>query len=772
MFDLFWTNTALSVIRVSVRTPVNLSTLLMVVISIAAAFVMSFAATPVVKSFARRVGAMDVPKDGRRMHDHPIPRLGGLAMFFGFILSVLLFADITRPVQGILLGSVLIVIIGVIDDIISVKYWIKLIVQIAAAVVAILHGVVIDVLSNPNLFSEHLFLQLGWLSIPITIIWIVAITNSVNLIDGLDGLSVGVSAIASVTMLVIALLVSESNVAVILAALVGACLGFIPYNLNPAKIFAGDTGALLLGYVLATVSIMGMFKVYALISFAVPFIVLALPIFDTVFAFMRRILKGQNPMKPDRGHLHHRLIDMGLNQKQAVAILYCVSIVLGLAAVVLTTSGTIKAILFILAFVVAAVVGVFIMRTTHHARVRKEKERTAAAPAPAEKKTAENKLRVLSVFGTRPEAVKMAPLVLELARRPEIESLCCVTAQHRELLDSMLEVFGVKPDYDLNIMTQDQTLTDVTTRVLESMQAVLDEAKPDVVLVHGDPTTAFAASLAAFYKKIPVGHVEAGLRTWDRYSPYPEEMNRELVGRLASIHFAPTGLNSLNLRREGIISNVFVTGNTVIDAMKYTVGDGGFSDEALASIDFEGRRVIAMTCHRRENYGEPMEAIFTAVRRIAEEFEDVLFVYPVHPAPTVRNTAEMFLGGARRVKLIEPLDAREMHRLMNKCFFVLTDSGGLQEEAPALGKPVIVARRETERPEAVEAGTVELAGVTEQGVYDAMRSLLTDEKKYNRMARAVNPYGDGKACERIADALLYVYGGSGKAPEAFAPQTK
>ena len=743
----------------------------MVFIAIVAAFVMSFAATPVVKSFARRVGAMDVPKDGRRMHDHPIPRLGGLAMFLGFILSVLLFADITTPVRGILLGSVLIVIIGVIDDIVSVKSGVKLIVQIAAAVVAILHGIVIDVLSNPNLFSEHLFLQLGWLAIPITIIWIVGITNSVNLIDGLDGLSVGVSAIASVTMLVIALLVSESNVAVILAALVGACLGFIPYNFNPAKIFAGDTGALLLGYVLATVSIMGMFKVYALISFAVPFIVLALPIFDTAFAFLRRILKGQNPMKPDRGHLHHRLIDMGLTQKQAVAILYCVSIVLGLAAVLLTTSGAVKAVIFVLAFVVAAAVGIFIMRTTRHARQQRLKALEKKEPVP-EPRTAENPLRVLSVFGTRPEAVKMAPLVLELARRPEIESLCCVTAQHRELLDSMLGCFGVEPDYDLNIMTQDQTLTDVTTRVLESMQDVLKEAKPDVVLVHGDTTTAFAASLAAFYAKIPVGHVEAGLRTWDRYSPYPEEMNRELIGRLANCHFAPTANNANNLRREGIVKNVFITGNTVIDAMKYTVGDGEFSDETLKGLDFEGRRVIAMTCHRHENYGEPMEAIFTAVRRIAEEFEDVVIVYPVHPAPTVRHTAELFLGAAERVKLIEPLDAREMHRLMNKSFFVLTDSGGLQEEAPALGKPVIVARRETERPEAVEAGTVEIAGVTEHGVYEAMRSLLTDEKKYNRMARAVNPYGDGKACERIADALLCVYGGSGKAPEAFGTPSK
>lgn len=363
---VFWNMpAAASIINVTVKTPVNMSILVMVLISIVAAFIMSFAATPVVKSFAQKVGAMDVPKDDRRMHDHPIPRLGGLAVFLGFLLSVLLFVDITRQVRGILLGSVIIVIIGVIDDIVSVKYWVKLLFQIAAAVVAILHGVVIDVLSNPNLFSENLFLTLGWISIPITIIWIVGITNSVNLIDGLDGLSVGVSAIASLTMLVISLLVSESNVAVILAALVGACLGFIPYNLNPAKIFVGDTGALLLGYVLATVSIMGMFKVYALISFAVPFIVLALPIFDTVFAFFRRILKGQNPMKPDRGHLHHRLIDMGLSQKQAVAILYCVTAVLGLVAVVLTTSGAVKAIIVILAFAIAATVGVFIMRSTH-----------------------------------------------------------------------------------------------------------------------------------------------------------------------------------------------------------------------------------------------------------------------------------------------------------------------------------------------------------------------------------------------------------------------
>lgn len=345
--------------------PIDMNLLIKVLSSLVAALVMSFAATPVVKSFAQKVGAIDVPRDGRRVHDHPIPRLGGLAMFLGFILSVVIFADITKQIQGVLLGSVVVVIVGVIDDIVPLKAWIKLAAQIFAALIAVFHGVEINFLSNPNFLSGDMYLSLGVLSVPLTVIWIVAITNSVNLIDGLDGLAVGVSGISSATMLVIALLVAEGNVAIILAALAGACIGFMPYNINPAKIFAGDTGALLLGYVLATMSIVGLFKFYAIISFAVPFLVLALPLFDTIFAFFRRILKGRNPMSPDRGHVHHRLIDMGLTQKQAVAILYCISTVLGLSAVVLTTSGEMKAALLVLAFVVAAVIGGFIMKTTH-----------------------------------------------------------------------------------------------------------------------------------------------------------------------------------------------------------------------------------------------------------------------------------------------------------------------------------------------------------------------------------------------------------------------
>ncbi len=347
--------------------PLDTTFLIRIGLALAIAFAISFAFTPVVKSFAQKVGAMDIPKDARRVHDHPIPRMGGLAIFLGFILSVVLFADIGKPMQGVLLGAVIIVATGAVDDIVSLPAWLKFILQIAAASVAVLHGVAIEVVVNPLGFLGSEYLQLGGFSIPITIFWIVAITNAVNLIDGLDGLAVGISTISSITMLVIAMLVSEPNVAIILACLAGACIGFMPYNLNPAKIFMGDTGALLLGYVLATMSVMGLFKFYAVVSFAVPLLAVAVPLFDTTFAFFRRILKGQNPMKPDRGHFHHRLLDMGLNQKQAVAVLYIISAILGLAAVVITTSGELKALILVVAFIIAVVVWAFVVK--HHNEV-------------------------------------------------------------------------------------------------------------------------------------------------------------------------------------------------------------------------------------------------------------------------------------------------------------------------------------------------------------------------------------------------------------------
>ena len=380
------------------------------------------------------------------------------------------------------------------------------------------------------------------------------------------------------------------------------------------------------------------------------------------------------------------------------------------------------------------------------------------------------RLKVMSVFGTRPEAIKMAPLVLELEKRPELESVVCVTAQHREMLDSVLEEFHIKPKHDLNIMQSGQSLSDITSRVLHGMAPVYEEEKPGLVLVHGDTTTTFAASLAAFYAHIPVGHVEAGLRTFDRWSPWPEEMNRRMTGQLASLHFAPTKRNAENLRREGVEGSIWITGNTVIDALRYTASGEGFSRPELGEIDYVNHRVITLTCHRRENYGGPMRNIFEAVRNTALRFPDVIFVYPVHLSPVVRQAAGELLGGVRNIRLIEPLDAVDMHRLMAKSYMVMTDSGGLQEEAPALGKPVLVLRRETERPEAVEAGTVVLAGTERERIELLAAKLLADRAEYDRMAHAVNPYGDGRACERIADAICNAFGLSDRRPEEFMPQ--
>ncbi|MDO4812648.1 MAG: MraY family glycosyltransferase [Eubacteriales bacterium] len=328
--------------------------LLIVGAALLVAMAISFLMCPLVKSFAYKIGAIDVPKDNRRMHKKPVPRLGGLAIFMGFMVSILLFASIDHEMQGILLGAVIIVVLGVVDDMTPLRAYFKFIVQIVAALVAVFHGVVIETLSNPNIFSQSPYWNLGWIAIPVTVLWIVGITNAVNLIDGLDGLACGVSTISALTMLVIALLVSESGVAVIMASLVGACLGFMPYNRNPAKMFMGDTGSTFLGYILATISIQGLFKYYAIVSFAVPFLILGLPMFDTLFAIIRRLVHGQNPMAPDRGHIHHRLIDMGLNQKQAVAALYVVSSILGLSAVVLTASGAVKAMLLMMTLIIVA----------------------------------------------------------------------------------------------------------------------------------------------------------------------------------------------------------------------------------------------------------------------------------------------------------------------------------------------------------------------------------------------------------------------------------
>ncbi len=378
------------------------------------------------------------------------------------------------------------------------------------------------------------------------------------------------------------------------------------------------------------------------------------------------------------------------------------------------------------------------------------------------------KLTVMTVFGTRPEAIKMAPLYLELKKHPEINALCCVTAQHREMLDSVLNIFGIVPDFDLNIMTPNQTLTTITTKALTGLDELFSKEKPDLVLVHGDTSTAFISALAAFYHKIPVGHVEAGLRSFDKYSPYPEEMNRKLIGSIADFNFCPTPNSAENLRRESLNEGIFITGNTVIDALKFTVSDNyTFRNEALRDMDFDSYRTILLTAHRRENYGEPLRNIMYAVRDIAEAHPDVQFIYPVHMSPVVRETVYEILGDVPRVHLLDPIDVDDMHNLMARSYFILTDSGGLQEEAPSLGKPVLVLRRETERPEAVTAGTVKIAGVDREVIRSLSETLLTNEDEYKKMAHATNPYGDGKASSRITEAILWKLCGIGERPADF-----
>ena len=379
------------------------------------------------------------------------------------------------------------------------------------------------------------------------------------------------------------------------------------------------------------------------------------------------------------------------------------------------------------------------------------------------------KLKVMTVFGTRPEAIKMAPLALELLKYPQIEPLVCVTAQHREMLDQVLDIFKIKPDYDLDIMKERQTLIGITTRVLEGLDGVMKEAKPDIVLVHGDTSTTFVGALAAFYNQIKVGHVEAGLRTYDKYSPFPEEMNRCLTGRIADLHFSPTLRNKKNLIREAVPEeNIYITGNTVIDALKTTVRkDYKFKSGELNSLDFESGRIIVVTAHRRENLGEPLKNICRALKRLVESYKDAEIVYPVHLNPAVRETVFEILGKTERVHLIDPINVDELHNLIAKSYMVMTDSGGIQEEAPALAKPVLVLRRETERPEAVEAGTVKLAGVEEEVIFSMAKELLEDEEAYKKMAHAANPYGDGNASKRTVEAILYYFGLSDKRPEDF-----
>ena len=729
-------------------------------------FVISCVATVILTPFSIRLafklGAIDVPKDERRAHSKPMPRIGGISFIIGFFISTLimfLLCNIDRTVNfkdiniwGFYLGAIIIAIVGFLDDINiankGLKPIVKLCAQILASICMVISGARIMYVNVP--FLEMYGLN-EILSIIITIGWIVGVTNAINLLDGLDGLAGGVSAIAVLSLTIIFLLNGTAAIPLIMvAALLGGLLGFLPYNFNPAKTFMGDVGSNFLGYTLAAVSMLGMAKTYTLMAIILPVIVLALPIFDTLFAIVRRLIHGKSIMEADRGHLHHRLIDLGLSQKQAVLVLYAIAAIFGIFAIVLMENSIWKAIGFI------GIVCILALLETKNIQIRKRK---GLPKAQIKNFSDGGKLRVMLVFGTRPEAIKMCPLILELKKREDIVTIVCVTAQHREMLDQVLEAFGVKPDYDLNIMKSKQTLTHITSSVLNGVYDIIQEERPDIVLVHGDTTTTMAAAQAAFDSKVRVGHVEAGLRTYDKYSPYPEEMNRKIVTQIADLFFAPTENNKNNLLKETVNEDlIYVTGNTVIDALKTTVKDEyEFTHPVLKEIDFS-KKVIFMTAHRRENLGEPLRHICEAVKEIATTMDDVEVVYPVHLNPAVQEVAHEILDGIPNVHLIEPLEVITTHNLMNKSYMVMTDSGGIQEEAPSLGKPVLVLRNETERPEAVTAGTVKVVGTDKDTIVKEATKLLTDSYAYEKMSKAVNPYGDGNSCDRIVEAIRYYFG--------------
>lgn len=732
------------------------------VLNMVMAFVIACVAAAIITPFtirlAFRVGAIDVPKDDRKIHSKAMPRIGGLAFIAGFAISTFVMfvcCEIDKTINlvdvnllGFFAGAFVIVATGLLDDIKGIKPIFKLVGQLLAATCVVLSGIRIGYIEIP--FLEMYGLS-ELLSIIVTIGWIVGVTNAINLIDGLDGLATGVSAISVVSLLAIFLLNGAADIPLILvAALLGSLIGFLPYNFNPAKTFMGDVGSNFLGYTLATISMLGMAKTYTAMAIVLPVIVLALPIFDTLFAIIRRVLSGKSIMQADRGHLHHRLLDLGLSQRQAVLVLYAITALFGVFAIVLMKSSIWKIIAFV------GIIAILMMLETRNVAISKRK--TLNAP---EVKNLSNggKLRIMLVFGTRPEAIKMCPLAIELKKCEDIETIVCVTAQHRQMLDQVLEAFNIVPDYDLNIMKDKQTLSHITSTVLEKLYEVIQKEKPDMVLVHGDTTTTLAAAQAAFYCQVKVGHVEAGLRTYDKYSPYPEEMNRKLVTSIADLYFAPTNNNKNNLLKEMVKEDeIYITGNTVIDALKTTVkSEYEFTHPVLSKIDFS-KKIIFMTAHRRENLGKPLEDICEAVKQIAMENEDVEVIYPVHLNPRVQETARGVLGDVPNVHLIEPLDVITTHNLINKSTLVLTDSGGIQEEAPSLGKPVLVLRNETERPEAVEAGTVKIVGTNKAKIIEETTKLLTDSYEYNKMSKSANPYGDGMACERIIEAIKYYFG--------------
>ncbi len=704
------------------------------------AALIAFIVTPAARKFAVRVGAVDVPDGFRKIHKEVTPYGGGLAMYFSFFLvcaiaKICTDSDFTAKFFGLFIVATFMLVLGFLDDIRPIDARFKLIAQVIAATVLYVYGYRITHITWLNGVIDFSF----W-SIPITIFWITGVMNTINFIDGLDGLAAGISAIASSTVFVISFVTGNTSSALVCAILAGACIGFIPRNFSRrTKAFMGDSGAYFIGLILSVLSIESGLKSATFLTFVAPILAIGIPIFDTAFAIVRRLFHGQSIMKPDRNHIHHRLVDMGLGQKRAVFAIYFINVVFGMSAVAFINGDWAYGLMFMIVALSMAVVPTIVTRAHHEGAV------FGAIPPKSRRP------RILAVFGTRPEVIKMAPLIAKLRENSGIETLVCVTGQHREQLDQMLRVFELTPEIDLNLMKPGQTLAEITERTVGRVDEVISTLEPDLVMVHGDPSASFAAALAAFYRQVPIAHVEAGLRSGNIYSPFPEEYNRRSTGLIADLHFAATEQNKAALVKEGVdASKIYVTGNTAIDAV-FSVLDERyvFEDAELHKLDFD-KRIIVMTAHRRENLGERMRAIFRAVRRIADEFDDVCFVYAVHMNPKIRETAGEILSEHDRIRLLKPLGYRDMCNLMARCYMVVTDSGGLQEEAPALGKPVVLMRTETERQEAIEAGTVVLAGVEEESVYREIKKLLSDEQAYKSMATAANPYGDGHTSERIA----------------------
>lgn len=729
------------------------------------AFSLSFMVTPICGRLAVKIGAVDYPKDSRKIHKKPMPYGGGIAIFTAFFVTSLMITyvpalrdhikmDITK-LFGLFLASLIVLAVGLRDDIKPMRALHKLLFQILAAAVLVYFGFKITHLTN--IFGGGL-ISLGPSSIPITMFWIVGIINTINLIDGLDGLATGIVTIASITFFIISTITANTGLSALAAILAGSCVGFLPRNFNPAKLFIGDAGAYFLGLMLAAISMEGGLKSATALAVVAPVLTIGIPVFDTAYAIIRRTFNGKPIGSPDRGHIHHKFLDMGIGQRKTVIAMYLINALFGIGAVAVISGDWGYALgFFSVGFILIAIPAVYSPAEERPSMpVRLTEEPKVSARDRVAGVFIAEKPKIMLIFGTRPEACKMAPLVLELKKWQQVETLVCVTGQHRQQLDQMLEVFDIRPDYDLELMRRSQSLSQIASAAIEGVDKVLEVTKPDLVLVHGDPSSSFCAALAAFYRDIPVGHVEAGLRSGNIKSPFPEEYNRVAIGKIATLHFAATQHNFETLTREGVgAENIAVTGNTVIDALKSVIDpEYKFENQVLADLDFSGgerggQRIITMTAHRRENLGDPMRACFRAISKVAADFPDCIIIYPVHLNPRVREIADEILARTENIKLIEPLSYPDMCNLMERSYLVVTDSGGLQEEAPALGIPVVLMRRETERTEAIEAGTVVLAGVEEESVYAEIKKLLMDDEHYQAMADAENPYGDGKSAKRI-----------------------